>query len=158
MTLGEINYHFSIIFVGLKGLTKTMQVNNSTNTKELTLDFKLSDDIVYYDLCDQKLNKGDLIGLEQEVVNQRNGSKVYSILNLQDHSKLSPELKEYLISEERTWNIEAEAIIVRGFTRKLMMDLYFQLNLPLVPTKTFSKVSDAENWIKEMQKNKISAA
>ena len=139
-------------------LPRLMQGKNNLNTNNLSLDLELSNDIVYHDLCDLKLNKTDLIGLEQEIVSQRNGSKVYSILNLQDHSKLSPELKEYLISEERTWNIEAEAIIVKGFAKKLMMDLYFQLNLPLVPTKTFSQISDAENWIKVMQKNKVSAA
>lgn len=126
--------------------------------KGISLNFKISDEIVYYSIEDHNVKRDDLIEMEGSIISQRNGSKIYSIIDAGDYSKLSTELKQYLISEERSWIIEAEAIVTKGFTRKIITDLYFQLNLPLVPTKTFSNLSDAENWLRAFKLNITSAA
>ena len=118
----------------------------------------MNNEIVYYSIQNHNVSKIDFIEMESSITSERKGSKIYSIIDAGDYSKLGTELKQYLISEERSWFIEAEAIVTSSFTRKILTDLYFQLNLPLVPTKTFSSYSEAENWLHTFYKSKNSAA
>ena len=135
-----------------------MKNNNVIYDKGISISFKMRDEIVHYSIEGYNINKNDLIEMENSIISQRNGAKIYSIIDAGDYSKLSTELKQYLISEERSWVIKAEAIVTKGFARKILADLYFQLNLPLVPTKTFSNLSDAENWLRSLDRTKNSAA
>ncbi|MEM7162150.1 MAG: hypothetical protein AAF487_06870 [Bacteroidota bacterium] len=88
--------------------------------------------------------------IEKRIFELSGQSKYYSIINTLDYTKLNADLREYLISEDRSWIILAEAVRVRNLAKKLMSDIYFQLNLPLVPTKTFLSTKDARTWIEAL--------
>lgn len=106
--------------------------------------------IVRFDLTDSNLSKKDILTLEQELMPGLNHEKYFSLICVNDYLKLKSELKEYLISEERSWKLAGEAVVIKSFAQKLMVDFYFQFNLPLVPTKTFTQQHEALNWLERL--------
>lgn len=106
-------------------------------------DFK----IVRFDFLHADLSKSDVLKLEQNAVNGLPDEKFYSLIEVNDYLKINGDVKEYLISEERSWKLGGEAIVISSFTQKLFLDFYFQFNLPLVPTKTFVERKEALKWL-----------
>ena len=126
--------------------------------KQSVLDYIIDNECVHIHFNRYDVPIDEIKSLEKEIYSKHNQQKIYSVLHLDDYTKLSPELKEYLISEDRSWMVEAEAVLTKSFTRKLLIDLYFQLNLPLVPTKTFTQVDEASRWLQSIRNGLLSRA
>ena len=106
--------------------------------------------IVQFDFVYPELSKIDIIELEEKALSGIPDEKYFSLIEVNDYLKLKGDVKEYLISEERSWRLAGEAIVVNSFSQKLILDFYFQFNLPLVPTKTFTQRNDAIYWLERI--------
>ena len=124
----------------------SFQSNNESFESNALIDLK----VVNLNFFQNDLSKYDVIKLENDVLTGLPDEKYYSVIKVNDYLKLPREIKEYLISEERSWRLAAEAIIIRSFTQKLMVDFYFQFNLPLVPTRTFTQSKEAHSWLENL--------
>ena len=120
------------------------------NDKALKVDTLDDYKVIRIDFVKSNLSKSDVIDIEQNALSGIPDEKLYSLIEVNDYLKLKGELKEYLISEERSWRLAGEAIVVNSFSQKLILDFYFQFNLPLVPTKTFTQRNDAIYWLERI--------
>lgn len=58
------------------------------------------------------------------------------------------ELTEYMASEERNRLVLADAFVIRSFTQRLAVKMYFVLKKPKKPTSFFANEADAITWLK----------
>jgi len=123
-----------------------------------SISFDRIENIAHFNFSTTKISVDEFKDAEEAIFNEMDQRKFYSVIEVGDYTKLSVDLKEYLISEDRSWKIHAEAILTKNFAKKFLMDLYFQLNLPLVPTKTFTQTEDAKRWLNSVRNDTLSRA
>jgi len=133
-----------------------MQIAKKIHTNSIKFDGV--ENIAHFNFSTTKISVAEFKEAENEIFSEQNQKKFFSVIEVSDYSKLDVELKEYLISEDRSWKVQAEAILTKSFTRKLLIDLYFQMNLPLVPTKTFTQTIDAKKWLRSVRRNSLKQA
>lgn len=130
-----------------------MQLAKKFNTK--AFNFDSVENIAHFDFSSNSISIDEFKEVEEIIFTEQNQNKFFSMIEVSDYMKLNGDLKEYLISEDRSWKVQAEAILTKSFTKKLLIDLYFQLNLPLVPTKTFTQNNDARSWLNSVRRSAL---
>lgn len=63
----------------------------------------------------------------------------------------SPEVKKNVASEERSALVLADAFVVKSLPQRIAAKIYISFNQPSMPTKFFSKESEAINWLKKFR-------
>ena len=75
------------------------------------------------------------------------GGKYYNIYQFEAFSDVSPEVRVYAASREENKHTLADAIVISGFSQKILADFYLKFNKPVSPTKIFNKLDKAVDWL-----------
>ena len=59
--------------------------------------------------------------------------------------------REFSASEEACHNTIAKAIVTNSISGKLIANFFIKINKPLSPTKLFSSLTEAINWLNSMR-------
>ena len=78
-------------------------------------------------------------------------NKPYPILYTTEHTFVtpSPEVKQYVASEERSALVLADAFVIKSLPQRLAAKMFSNFNKPVRPSKFFSNEADAILWLKE---------
>jgi len=74
-----------------------------------------------------------------------------TLIEVGDNSTIHSEIIQLLRDSNREWKNGADAFVLKNFAQKLVMDLYLQFNLPLVPTRTYLKKAKAVRWLHQQR-------
>lgn len=115
-------------------------------------EFTIYEDEIFY------IRYPDYLQLDLEMAMK--GDEILSRLNLRPHyfiaefqtfSDVSAEAKKYFASEEVTKLGLCHAIFLKSKTLKLLANAYLKFNKPKIPTKFFSSVEKAQEWVDELK-------
>jgi hypothetical protein len=62
------------------------------------------------------------------------------------------ESREFAVSPRGQNNMKAEAIVVNNLAQKIIGNFFIRINKPKYPTRLFSNLNDAEEWLLEQLK------
>ena len=83
------------------------------------------------------------------------GKRFYNIINVGEFTLPSKEAREISSSTEGSIYKKADAFVIHSLPQKIAGNLMLKINTPVVPTKFFSKIEDAERWINNLKRTKI---
>jgi hypothetical protein len=66
--------------------------------------------------------------------------------------RITREARELSASREYSEHLAAVAVVATHFSTRLVMDLYFKINKPVVPTRSFTSRHLALLWLHDMMK------
>lgn len=82
-------------------------------------------------------------------------TRFYVLADAQGYYSVSRKARQLIASKEYSSHLAAIAVITTHLLLKLVLELYFQLDKPVTPTKSFSKRTDALRWLhQQMDRNK----
>ncbi|NNE56001.1 MAG: hypothetical protein HKN32_08280 [Flavobacteriales bacterium] len=81
------------------------------------------------------------------LVEQFEGKPYYVLLQGGFGATFEPEVREWARSPERAKYVAADAFVVKTLAHKLMINFYLTYHKPNHPTKVFSSVDKARNWL-----------
>jgi hypothetical protein len=83
-----------------------------------------------------------------------NGRKYPVLIDAGDFANIDPEVRVFSASEEGNLYTVADAIAYHTLPQKLTANFYVAYNKPVVPTRTFSEISEAVQWLRTFVKAK----
>ncbi len=85
-----------------------------------------------------------------------NGRKYPVLIDAGDYAQIDPEVRVFSASDEGNLYTVADAIAYHTLPQKLTANFYVAFNKPVVPTRTFSDIAEAIDWLKSFVKSKQS--
>lgn len=76
------------------------------------------------------------------------GRKYPVLIDSGEFSTIDPEVRVFSASKEGNLYTIADAIAYHTLSQKLTANFYVAHNKPVVPTRTFSEIAEAENWLR----------
>lgn len=81
-----------------------------------------------------------------------NGRKYPVLIDSGEFANIDPEVRVFSASEEGNLYTIADAIAYHTLPQKMTANFYVAFNKPVVPTRTFSEMLDAVEWLKTFVK------
>lgn len=81
-----------------------------------------------------------------------NGRRYPVLIDAGEFVNIDPEVRVFSASAEGNLYTIADAIAYHTLPQKLTANFYVAFNKPVVPTRTFSEMSEAINWLKTFVK------
>ncbi len=103
---------------------------------------------------DHIFESSDFIELKSAAKELGDGKRLYNIINVGDLTIPNKESRELSCSEEGSIYKKADAFVIHSLAQKIIANLMFKINKPVVPTKFFNSIRDAERWIDSLIKQK----
>ncbi len=73
-------------------------------------------------------------------------------------SNIDLEVMKYLSRGRGTLYTLADSFVIHSFAQKILANFYLRINKPILPTKFFNKVSEADAWLKSLNNQKLEVA
>ena len=120
---------------------------------------KRSEDVLLIDIDKNKtFEKRDFEELKMAALKIGAGKKFYNLINVGEHTLPNKEAREASASSGGCEFKIADAFIVKTMAQRIMASMMIKINMPPVPTKVFSNLKDAENWINNLKNKHTSTA
>ncbi|UKN02649.1 hypothetical protein K6119_03870 [Paracrocinitomix mangrovi] len=103
----------------------------------------------------QNFGKVDAQELKKAALKLGNGKSFYNLINIGANTVTSKEAREIVTSLEGSFYKKADAIIINSISKKLLANLFLSFQKPVVPTKVFTKIEDAEEWLGQLQNQEL---
>ena len=71
------------------------------------------------------------------------------------YTTVDTELMKYLSRGRGTLFTLADAFVIHSPAQKILANFYLHINRPILPTKVFNKVEDAEKWLLSLDKEDL---
>ena len=92
----------------------------------------------------------------EDVVIQMIEDKTYVSLRIAGRqSSISLKLMDYLSRGRGCLLTLADAFVIQSFIHRVLAKIYLKFSKPYVPTRFFENVTDAETWLKSLDKNML---
>lgn len=113
-------------------------------------------DILFIDIDKNKsFEVRDFIELKMAARKLGGGQKFYNLINVGEFTLPNKAAREASSSEKGCEYKIADAFVVKTMAQRIMANMMIKINIPAVPTKVFSSIKDAENWINQLKSQAI---
>ena len=85
--------------------------------------------------------------MEEVVLRITKGVTHKSLMVAGNFTNVDLEVMKHLSSSESTLVSLADAFVIHSLAQKLLANFYLKINKPILPTKIFNKVDEAEAWL-----------
>lgn len=114
---------------------------------------KRSEDVLFIDIEKNKsFEKRDFVELKMAARKLGSGQRFYNLINVGEFTLPNKEAREFSSSQNGCQFKIADAFVVKTLAQRIMANMMIKLNTPPIPTKVFSNIKDAENWINKLKK------
>ncbi len=93
--------------------------------------------------------------MEEVVLKITKGVTHKSLMVAGDFTNVDLEVMKHLSSSENTLVSLADAFVLNSFAQKLLANFYLKINKPVLPTKIFNKVDEAEAWLLSLDNKEL---
>ena len=115
-----------------------------------------SEDILYVNIdADEQFTVDDYYELKQAAYDLGAGKSFYHIINVGAFTLPDKKAREISCSLEGSSYKKADAYIINSLPQKLMGNLMLRINKPVVPTKFFQSLKEAQFWIDQIRENSM---
>ncbi len=91
----------------------------------------------------------DIKEIKKTNLNLTKGKKYGVISYTGNNSMISVESRAYLATREVEQNKIASAFIIIQLPQRLLLNFFIKVNKPSIPTKSFSNLKDAQEWMSQ---------
>lgn len=98
---------------------------------------------------DCSLDVEDIKKIKETNLDITNNKKYGVISYTGNHSSVTAEARDYLATKFVEKNKLAAAYIITQLAQRLLLNFFISFNKPTVPTKSFSNLKDAQEWIEK---------
>lgn len=81
--------------------------------------------------------------------------KYYNIYEFKSFADVDPEVREWSSNSTESKYSVSDAIVINNIGQKILADFYLKFNKPKQPTKIFTSVAKAIEWIEILRKNDL---
>jgi hypothetical protein len=81
------------------------------------------------------------------------GGEFYNIYEFGSFADVEPDVREWAASPSNNSYTKVDAIVISSFPQKIIADFYIRFNKPVKPTKVFSSLKSAVDWIQTFEEN-----
>jgi hypothetical protein len=71
------------------------------------------------------------------------------------YTSVDTEIMKYLSRGRGTLFTLADAFVIHSLAQKILANFYLQINRPILPTRVFNKVEEAEAWLLSLDKEDL---
>jgi hypothetical protein len=95
--------------------------------------------------------------LEEAVEKMTKGVVHKSLRIAGNFSNIDLEVMKYLSRGRGTLFTLADSFVIHSFAQKILANFYLRINKPILPTKFFNKIIEADTWLKSLNNEKLQA-
>lgn len=113
--------------------------------------FHIYGNVIFY-LVIKKNKKATMEIVESgyDFLNSFGGGKFYNIYQFESFSDVDLDVRAWAAKDSGNKYTVADAIVISSFAQKILADFYLKSNKPEKPTRIFSNVESAVQWIEEL--------
>ncbi len=89
----------------------------------------------------------DIIEIKAANKKITNGENYGVIIDSGNYTSISNEARSLTASKEMEGKRIAMSVIINNLSQRLLVNFFLKINKPLVPTKSFSNLKEAREWI-----------
>ena len=97
----------------------------------------------------------EAIELEEAVVEMTNNRPHKSLRIAGMFSTIDVEVMKYLSHGRGTLFTLADAFVIHSFAQKILANFYLRINKPMLPTRFFTRMEEAESWLKSLNEQEL---
>jgi len=113
-----------------------------------------SEDTLYIDIeQDQEFTAEDNDELKYAAKELGNGRRFYNLIKVGPLTIATKESLDAVCSVEGSQYKLADAYVISSLPQKLIGNIMLRVNRPVVPTKFFHSIQEAEDWLEEIREN-----
>lgn len=113
---------------------------------------QIEKDILYINIeADQKFTFDDFAELKQAALTIGHGESFYNIIIVGEDTIPDKAARVASCSVEGSYYKKADAFVIHSLPQKIVANFMIRINKPVVPTRIFSKVEDAQKWINSLK-------
>lgn len=109
--------------------------------------FLRDDGVIQVNVTDHNYSKNDLMELNAAQGNICNGKRLPLLVITSIYANIDSDAREFMASIESTQYSSAEAYVIIGLGQKILANFYLKVNKPDVPTRFFTDLKLAEEWL-----------
>lgn len=94
----------------------------------------------------------DFVMQGYQFLDEFGGGQYYNIYEFSSFSDVEPEVRDWAASPTNNSYTLVDAIVISSFPQKILADFYVRFNKPFKPTKIFTSVHSACEWIRSIEK------
>lgn len=113
----------------------------------------LSEDTLYIDILpDSEFELKDFHQLMDAAFQIGQGKKFYNLINVGEYTTPNHEARVASTSEEGSIYKLADAFVIHSTPQKFISNFYMSFHKPAVPTRFFTSIEAATEWLDEIKK------
>jgi len=93
--------------------------------------------------------------LEETVMKITKGVTHRSLRIAGKYSSTDTDVMKYLSRGRGTLFTLADAFVIQSLAQKILANFYLRINKPILPTRVFNKVEEAENWLRSLDEEDL---
>jgi len=94
-----------------------------------------------------------------EITGQMTGGKKCAQLTIAGkYSSVTSECRDFIATDEAVKYTLAEAYVIQSLAQRILANFYLKFYTPKVPTKVFTDMLKAEQWLQQILKKRITSA
>ena len=93
--------------------------------------------------------------MEEIVLRITKGITHKSLIVAGAFSNVDLEVMKHLSSTEGALVSLADAFVIHSLSQKLLTNFYLKINKPVLPTKIFNKINEAEEWLQSLNNEEL---
>ncbi|HXB40873.1 MAG TPA: hypothetical protein VNZ49_10050 [Bacteroidia bacterium] len=93
--------------------------------------------------------------LEEAVKALTKGITHMSLRIAGEYTSVNTEVMKYLSRGRGTLFTLADAFVIHSLSQKILANFYLHINRPILPTRVFNKVEEAEAWLQSLDKEDL---
>jgi len=110
-----------------------------------------SDGIVQANATDHNYTKDDIREIENAIGELTERQKALTLLVASDYTMMDAEAREFLATPESGAYSRAKAYVIKSMAQRLIMNFLIQVSAPKTPSKFFTEIDAALNWLKTFE-------
>ena len=104
------------------------------------------------------VKKGEKVTIEMtkkgyDFLDKHGGGRFYNVYEFKSFAEMDPELRTWAADTSGNNYTHADALVISNLAQKIIANFYVKINKPKMPTKIFTSVEQAFEWIMEIQDN-----
>lgn len=98
------------------------------------------------------VKKGEKVSMEMTVkgydfLDKHGGGRFYNIYEFESFAEMDPEVREWAAETSGNNYTYVDALVISNLAQKIIANFYLKFNKPASPTKIFTSVDKAYEWI-----------